>query len=195
MPSNALTSGAEIRRRAAAGDPQLLREVFDAFRGDLLAYLRRRCGDATDAEDAVQDVFVVASRALADFRGEATLRTWLFRLAGSACTRLRRGRKHDARIHDDLAEATALPASAGAAFSVALQPLEAKVQIEERIEARLVPLQAALLALSPTDRAVLLLRDGEGLSAAEVAAELHLTESAVKSRLHRARRAVRERLE
>ena len=63
------------------------------------------------------------------------------------------------------------------------------------MEARLQPLQQALTALSTSDRAVLMLRDGEGLSSKEVAKALDLTDGAVRTRLHRARRAVRRSLD
>ena len=64
--------------------------------------------------------------------------------------------------------------------------------VEAMLEARLSPLRKALESLGDVDRAVLLLRDGQELSAQETASALDLTESAVKSRLNRARAAVRE---
>ena len=171
----------DLHARVRVGDPELLADLFRCFRGDLLAFLRRRCGNPSDAEDAAQDAFVNATVYLGEFRGEATLRSWLYRLASSACTRMRRGRKGDKKTH--------VP------FEEALAPLAGLDDVESRLDARLGPLEAALAALQPLDRAVLLLRDGEGLSAREVATELGLTESAVKSRLHRARSAVRQAIE
>jgi RNA polymerase sigma-70 factor (ECF subfamily) len=172
-----------LRRRALDGDPTLLADLFSCFRSDLMAFLRQRCSDQTDAEDAMQDAFESAARYMEGYRGEAALKNWLYRLASSACVRMRRGRKNAPNLHEPLEEERLRGAQ------------DLGNQAERMLEARLSPLQDALEHLSSTDRAVLLLRDGEGLSTAEVARQTRLTEAAVKSRLHRARRAVRDRLE
>ncbi len=167
-----------LTERARVGDPGLLDDLFACYRDDLLAFLRKRCGNNPDAEDAMQDAFAAATEHLQGFRGDAAVRGWLYRLASNACTRMRRGQKGDASIHVELADL-----SAGD-----------QARVEAALEARLLPIRAALGALSDTDRAVLLLRDGQGMSAREAAAELELSEAAVKSRLHRARSQVREAL-
>lgn len=178
MPCDAET----MRRRALQGDPKLLDDLFGCYRGDLLAFLRKRCSHGADAEDAMQDTFEAAARYLEGYRGDAALKNWVYRLASSACVRMRRGRKNAAVLHQPLDEEK-------------LSRVEAFGQQADRlIEARLGPLQLALKELSSTDRAVLLLRDGQGLSSAEVAAQLDLSQPAVKARLHRARKAVRQRL-
>jgi RNA polymerase sigma-70 factor (ECF subfamily) len=171
---------AVLTQRAKAGDPRLLEDLFSCFRGDLLAFLRRRCGNTGDADDAMQDAFVAAARYLNSYRGETTLKNWLYRLASSACMRMRRGRKNDPKLH--------------AAFDDGVSPAVAQMgkTIEAALEARLMPLQATLKELNATDRAVLVLRDGQELSTREVARELRLSEAAVKSRLHRARKAIRD---
>ena len=169
-----------LKDRAAAGDPELLKDLFSCYRQDLSAFLRRRCGDEADAQDAVQDAFESAAKYLATYRGETPLKNWLYRLASSACTRMRRGRKNDPKMHETY---DGTPLAAAEALGTA---------VEAMLEARLSPLRNALEALSDRDRAVLLLRDGQGLSAVETADALELSESAVKSRLHRARKAVRD---
>jgi RNA polymerase sigma-70 factor, ECF subfamily len=172
----------ELRDRAARGDPALLADLFTCFQTDLLGFLRRRCGNVDDADDALQDSFVVASRYLSGYRGETPLKNWLYRLASTACTRKRRGRKNDRKLHteyqDDAPQAVAKMGRA----------------VESMLEARLSPLRAALEALNPTDRAVLMMRDGEQMRAREVAKTLSITEAAVKSRLHRARKATQKYL-
>lgn len=147
-----------------------------------MGFLRNRCGNAGDADDALQDAFVAANRYLSGYRGETPLKNWLYRLASSACTRMRRGRKNDPKLHANYEDAT--------------PPSIDKMgrEVESMLEARLSPLQTALQALNEIDRAVLMLRDGEQMSAREVAAALSLTEAAVKSRLHRARKAVQQHL-
>ena len=167
----------ELTRRAREGDPTLLSELFSCYRDDLVRYLGGRCGNATDAEDAAQDAFLNAAKAIEGFRGEAAIRTWLYRLAANACTRMRRAKRDDASIHVSMDDAPIT---------------QLQQNIDGVIEARLSPLQRALEGLSEKDRAVLLLRDGAGLRASEVATELDITPAAVKSRLHRARSAVRD---
>lgn len=175
--------GESLRQRAIEGDPALLGDIFLCFRDELLAFLRVRCGNRTDAEDATQDAFEAAARYLGSYRGEAGMRSWLYRLAASACTRMRRGQKNDPTLHRSIDEQDLdLPASA---------PDGAPTQL---LELQLQSLREALEGLRPRDRAVLLLRDGEGMTAKEVADALELTTPAVKSRLFRARRAVRSAL-
>jgi RNA polymerase sigma-70 factor, ECF subfamily len=172
----------ELRARAIKGDPELLADLFNCFRTDLLAFLRQRCGNVGDAADALQDAFVAATRYLSGYRGETPLKNWLYRLASTACAHMRRGRKNDPKLHSQYED------------TVALAGEKSGNDLESMVEAKLTPIRGALAALSVTDRAVLLLRDGEQMSAREVAAALSLTEAAVKSRLHRARRAVQSSL-
>jgi RNA polymerase sigma-70 factor (ECF subfamily) len=169
-----------LRERAARGDPALLGDLFDCFRGDLMGFLRQRCGNPGDADDAMQDAFIAAARYLEGYRGETTLKNWLYRLASTACTRMRRGRKNDPKWNKPFDEIDSSPVA------------EMGRAVEAMLEARLMPLQSAMKTLAPVDRAVLMLRDGQELSTREVADELKLSEAAVKSRLHRARKAVRE---
>ncbi|MBN1947165.1 MAG: RNA polymerase sigma factor [Bradymonadales bacterium] len=170
----------DLRQRALQGDPHLLEDLFHCYRADLLSFLRQRCQEHADAEDAIQDAFLAAARYLQHYRGEAQIKTWLYHLASSACTRMRRGQKNNPALHQELDE-MALTKGEDAADKVELV-----------VDTRLRPLKRAIEQLKPVDRQVLLLRDGQGMSTREVACALHLTESAVKSRLHRIRRAVKE---
>ncbi len=173
----------ELRQRAISGDSHLIDDLIECFKSDLLNFLRRRCGNFIDAEDALQDTFASAFRYLATYRGESSIKNWLYRIASSACTKMRRGKKNSPHIHESLEE-------------LDFSKVESLSQeIDSYLEARLMPIRDVLYQLSPLDRSVLLLRDGEGLSTAETAEQLGLTESAVKSRLHRARKRVRALLE
>jgi RNA polymerase sigma-70 factor (ECF subfamily) len=171
-----------LRERAARGDPELLEDLFSCFRGDLVAFLRQRCGNPGDADDAVQDAFMAAARYLQSYRGETTLKNWLYRLASSACTRMRRGRKNDPKLHEAFDDTS----------SKTVEQMGRAV--EAMLEARLMPLQQAIQDLTPVDRAVLMLRDGHEMSTKEVAERMALSEAAVKSRLHRARKAIKAQL-
>jgi RNA polymerase sigma factor (sigma-70 family) len=182
MPSGARPACDDegLKDRIAAGDPEALADLFRCTKDALARYLQGRCGNPTDADDALQSTFESATRFLDGYRGESTPRGWLFRVAANACTRMRRGKKNNRALHVD----------------VAVHPLadDRVPDPEARVASRADQLLAAIEQLAPVDQAVLLLRDGEGLGAKETAAQLSLSEAAVKSRLFRARRAVRAAL-
>ena len=140
----------------------------------------RITGNAADAEDVMQEAFENAYRAWPEFRGEAAPSTWLYRIAvNQALMRVRR------RPIEFLTE---LPAGED------LRDWSAEISERgERLELRGL-LETAIALLEPDLRAALVLRDIDGLSTSETADALEITESAVKSRLHRARRLVRQRL-
>ena len=170
-----------LKARVIAGDPAAIDELFRCTHQALTRYLRGRCGNAADADDALQNTFENATRFLDGYRGDATPRSWLFRVAANACTRMRRGKKNTASLH--------LPIGDRALID------ERSPDPEARLTSRADVVLAAVAALEPVDRTVILLRDGQGLSAKETAAQLGLTEAAVKSRLFRARKVVREAAE
>ncbi len=147
----------------------------------------RMCRSATEAEDVVQDTLMAATRTLPGFRGQAQVSTWLYQIARSFCIKRRRRTRSvihaDASVDtDESAEIRGL-ASDDSAVDLRLDQAQLAHAVEE-----------AMTHLSPMYREVLLLRDVEGLTAPEVADALGLRIDAVKSRLHRARLAVREEL-
>ncbi len=169
---------ASMQQRIAAGDPAALDELFRCTKDALTRYLRSRCGNATDADDALQSTFENATRFLDGYRGDATPRGWLFRVAQNACTRMRRGLKNTASLHVPIEDRALID--------------ERTADAEARIASRADVVLRAIEGLEPLDQRVILLRDGQGLSAKETAAQMGLSEGAVKSRLFRARKAVRE---
>ncbi len=173
----------DLRERALSGDPTVVQDVILCFQDEIMGFLRKRCGDANDAEDATQDAFESVIRYMDGYRGESSLKNWMYRLASTACTRMRRGQKNDIKRHTTLDDA-------------AVSQLASMGQeVEAMLEAKLMPISEALHSLNETDRNVLWLRDGEGFNTEETAQELGLTATAVKSRLHRARKQLREKLE
>jgi len=180
----------ELTRRAAAGDPDVFADLIRCYSDRLLAAARARCGDPQDAQDVLQDTYVNALRYLPDFRGEATVRGWLYRLAMSACTKKRRGRKNDPKLHTPLAVPSSdddAPRGADLAAAESDDP-----ERQAAVGQTLHKLGELLLDMGELDRAVLLLVDGEGRRPAEVGPMLDLSVPAVKSRLHRARKTLRE---
>lgn len=166
--------------RARHGDREALEELLAQQAPAIYRFSLRMCRNVADAEDALQDTLLSIANHLGEFAGRASLSSWVFALTRSACARRRRGLKN--RPAQSLDEALPLHSSR-------LSPEEQAGQ-RELTEA----LTAALEQIPDLYREVLLLRDVEGLSGNEAAEALGLSLDALKSRLHRARQALREAL-
>lgn len=170
---------AEMIAAVKRGDLTVLEDMTACYGRRLLSEGRRRCRTPEEAEDAVQDALLSAGENLLSFRGEGSLEGWLVRMVANACHRLQRGRKNDHTLHiveEDLAQDLLNPerdAEVGELYNV---------------------LGEVLGELSPTDRLVFILAEGQDYKGPEIAMELGLTPQAVRSRLTRARRRVRERM-
>jgi RNA polymerase sigma-70 factor (ECF subfamily) len=166
------------------GDEQALAKLLERHAPAVYRFGVRMCRDPEDAKDVVQDTLLAAARGLRDFRGGSALSTWLFTIARSFCIKKRRRRAgapdETVALESEGARAIAAP---DAAPDEAAADREIGAALDEAID-----------ALEPMYREVLVLRDVEGLTAPEVANVLGIGVDAVKSRLHRARVAVRERL-
>jgi RNA polymerase sigma-70 factor (ECF subfamily) len=177
-----------LRRGEAASQESFVR--LNA--GRMLAVARRMLRSEEDAQDAVQDAFLQAFRALPEFEGGARLSTWLHRIVVNACLmKLRHRRRHpEASIEDLLPtfdstghrEAVAGPWPEDALESLAAD--QTRKLVRETID-----------RLPPSYRDVIVLRDIEGLSTEETARTLGIRPEATKMRLHRARQALRTLLD
>lgn len=171
---------------ARRGDPEALDELLRQYQPRVYRFGMRMCGDEEDAKDVLQETLFAAARSLRDFRGGSSLSTWLYAIARGFCVKKRRRSRFAPQEELPLDERS--PALAVADPAPPLDEALASRQIERAVE-------EAIRGLKPEWREVLLLRDVEGLTAPEVAQVLGLRIEAVKSRLHRARAAVRERLQ
>ena len=178
----------------AALDPAAL---YVAHRERVRRSLVRLVGEA-EADDLVQEVFVRVTRALPEFRGEASVTTWIASIARSVgLDHLRSRRHHEAQRTVSLAA----PVSAGGESSASGTSAVPEPQEEAQAHGRLVRSEMGncvreyVALLSPDHRAVIELKDLDGLSNTEIAARLGVSVDNAKIRLHRARQALRRELE
>ena len=174
-----------------AGDPRAYEKLVCTHGGRMLAVSRRLLRCEEDARDAVQDAFLQAFRALPGFAGQACLGTWLHRIAVNACLMRLRSRRTKPEESIEPLLPSFLEDGHKAVPAVDWEPCD---RLMERQEVR-QRVREAIDRLPDTYRTVLLLRDIEEMSTAEVAEALSITENAVKVRLHRARQALRELLD
>jgi RNA polymerase sigma-70 factor, ECF subfamily len=146
--------------------------------------------DPDEAADATQEVFVRVMRSVVGFRGEAAFGTWLHKVTVNVClTALRKRSKARAAGMVAGGTAFALPGEEWQVASASVSPLEAAETAD-----MLARSEAALAELPEDARAVVVLRDIEGLSTKEVAELLGVSENVVKVRLHRAHARLRAEL-
>ncbi len=179
---------ADLVAAARAGDRAALDHLVSRYEPLVFRFGMRMCGDADAAADVLQDTLLSMTQSVQDFRAESSLSTWLFSVARHACLRKRRLRVSEPARHESLERLGHRDLDTRA--TPERDPEQALAQQETR-----AALDEAIASLKPADREVLLLRDVEGLTAPEVAKVLNVGVAAVKSRLHRARLAVREHLE
>ena len=166
------------------GDEAAFEALIRLHEKKVYALCRRMCRDEDNALEAAQDTFLAVWRGIGSFRADAAFSTWLYRLATNACLDiLRREKKHGENVSLDDEERRLDPPDLSA------QPQEAVERAETQ---RMV--REALYALPDDYRQVLLLRETEQLSYAEIAEVTGLELGTVKSRISRARLALRNHL-
>lgn len=154
-----------------------------AYRDDLERLAKYLCRDPDDAEDVAHSALLKAAQKMDTFRGESSVRTWLHTITTNECRMLRRRKQ---------------PSSLDSYFDTVVEdnvssnepdPEEIALELEARQE-----VMAGLEALPPDYRCALLLKEGQGLSVAEVANMMGATEASTRSTLYRARKMLRENL-
>jgi RNA polymerase sigma-70 factor (ECF subfamily) len=180
---------AALLRRARAGDPAAFEELVTPLLQPAYQLAVRLLGDRDLAEDVTQEALVKAFTGIRGFRGQARLATWLFRIVHNACTDALRHRARRPSLSLYSAGREEEEGRPGDPPDPAPGPEERAMEQAGR-EAIL----RAVAALPPEFRAVVVLRDVQGLSYEEIAAITGVTLGTVKSRLHRARAALRSAL-
>lgn len=167
--------------RLRAGDPRAFEELVTTYQHRVFGVALRMLGSRAEAEEIAQEAFLRAHRAVVSFRGDARLGTWLYGIASRLC--LNRLSSPDRRMARGDAALADVPATTpDAAAEVERAELDAA-------------LRTAIEELPNEQRLVLVLRDVEGLSYEEIADALALVPGTVRSRLHRARMQLKEKLE
>jgi RNA polymerase sigma-70 factor (ECF subfamily) len=177
----------ELLAAARQGDAAALETLLVRYQPHLYRFGLRMCGNVEDAGDVAQESLISMARSVRGFRGDASVSSWLYTIARRFCIKKRRRSKFAPTREESLDE----PATDVARHLADPGPTPERAETNSQLATALTP---AIDALEPSQREVLVLRDVEGLSAPEVARILGMSVEAVKSRLHRARVAIREAL-
>ena len=159
-------------------------EIVEQYSDLAYSVAFRMLRNADDAEDAVQEAYISAFKALPNFKGQSKLSTWLYRIVVNACSmKIRKDKSRAKYISENLFDDALI-------YDWKNDPEEAAVNSELRST-----LEQGLEVLSPDLRAAVVLRDIQGLSTEESAEALDISIASLKSRLHRARILLRKHLE
>ncbi len=183
--SNCMKGDNALIKEILGGDTQAFSELVRRYEDTVFSFAFKVCRNREKAEEAVQDTFVNVYRKLHQFDGKSKFSTWLYSIVTNNCLMKNRQRKIDEaslRFEDDHEQSN---------VQVSDNPTPFESVMSEELRRQL---DAAILTLPVDHRVVFVLRDIEGFTAQETASVLHLSVAAVKSRLHRARTALREQL-
>jgi RNA polymerase sigma factor (sigma-70 family) len=166
-PSEQVVSAAQL------GDPLAIATLLDGSHAHVQRFAHALCATTEDAEDAAQEALIILYRKIGTLRAVAALASWMFQIVRNEC--IRRSRLS---LHRPVSSAMVEPSAEETAL--------ARLEIERIVD--------SVAGLPPDQRAVLVLRDIQGLSGAATAQALGLSRAAMKSRLHRGRETLRSRL-
>lgn len=177
MLASSTEAESSLISRAQRGDRGAYGELVRRYHAGVINVVYRLCGDARLAEDAAQEAFIRGWLHLPSYNPRSSLRNWLYQIAvNAALDTLRKETKVSPNALEDLPLAASDPG-----------PEAAVIQAEQRTQ-----VQRAILALPPSSRVVLVLREYEGLSYQEIASALEIPIGTVMSRLNFARSRLKE---
>ena len=183
---------ARLIRKLRERDERAFREMVEEYGDRVFNLTYRMLGNREEAEDLAQEVFITVFKSIDSFRGDAKLSTWLYRITANHCkNRIKYlARRHDRQRTelDDRIEGSPDGPALGAPRSSPRPDVQLEgAELEQT-------LQQAIAALDEDQRILVILRDVEDLSYEEICAITELPDGTVKSRLHRARMALRKKL-
>lgn len=178
-----------IINRVLDGDYDAFEHLVDKYQARVFRHITKMVQDRQQAQDLLQETFLNAYRGLGGFTGASSFATWLFRIATNTCLMYLRKNRPESVEYDDQIENTRSSEFVPASPEFISTPLDILLSSEGRRK-----IEEAIDGLPILYRSVLVLRDVEGFSIEEVSKIMETSTAAVKSRLHRARNAVREAL-
>jgi RNA polymerase sigma-70 factor (ECF subfamily) len=185
----------ELARKLIAGEPEAFDRFVEHFRAKIFQYSWLMCGHREDAEEVAQETLLKVFENFAQIREAERVLPWVFRIAKNAC--LMKRRKSVFAPAKELSLDELMPVKTRAGGQIRIEIADWSAQPDDlflRAELRQT-LATSIRELPEMYRTVLLLRDLEELSTHETAEILDLSEDVVKTRLHRARLAVRQKLD
>lgn len=185
----------ELTRRLITGDADAFDRFVEYFRARIFQYSWLMCGHREDAEEVAQDTLLNVFENLDQLREPERVRPWVFRIAKNAC--LMKRRKSAFAPKRELSLEELMPVKSGTGGHVKIQIADWSALPEDQVlqSEMKATLERAIGELPEFYRSVLLLRDMEELSTRDTAQILDLSEDVVKTRLHRARLALRNTLD
>jgi RNA polymerase sigma-70 factor (ECF subfamily) len=187
-PEEEATLVARLKKRDEAAFNAFVR----SYEQRVFALVHRMLGNRAEAQDLAQEVFITVFKSIDSFRGDSRLGTWLYRIAINHCkNRIKYLDRRSTRAHDAIDDARESDVAEGGAIGGRpARPDEAAEGTEMETAVR-----SALAGLDDEHRELIILRDLEGLAYEEIVQITGLPDGTVKSRLHRARAALREAIE
>jgi len=185
----------QLARALLAGEPEAFNRFVEHFRAKVFQYSWLMCGQREDAEEVAQETLLRVFESFNQLREPEHVKSWVFRIARNAC--LMKRRKSLYAPAQELSLDALMPATRGEGEGFQIEIADWKNLPEDQVlRAELKKeLDRAIAALPDTYRTVVLLRDVEELSTEETAQILDLTTDVVKTRLHRGRLAIRQKLD
>ena len=177
--------------RFKAGSMDAMEKIVERYEDQIFTFGLKMCGHLQDAEDIVQETFLNAFKYLNDFREETKLRNWLFKIAARVCFRKRRKKKFEPERELSL-ESFVLKDGLSSSYDIPDFSNNPSEQLERNELKQII--NKSILSLPPKYRFVFNLRDIEGFSTKEASEILGITAQTVKTRLHRARLFLREKI-
>ena len=183
----------QLVSRLKRRDEAAFNELVELYQTRIFRLVFRMLGDHGEAEDLAQEVFITVFKRIDSFRGESKLSTWMYRIATNHCKNrikfLKRRAKGRKQEFDEIADGQQLA-------SATMNPTNPLPRPDEMAEGRQTEhiIKTALANLSEEQRTLIVLRDIENMAYSEIKSVTGLAEGTVKSRLHRARAALKEQV-
>jgi len=191
MASERLQDDNVLLEELRGGNPEAVEALFDRFHGKIYSLAMSIVKNESDAEEAVQDVFMTVVQKVHTFKGNSALYSWIYRICVNTCLMRLRGK----RRHETVSIEEFMPVFTEEGMHASLIDDWSKEVERKALDKELGQvIRKSTESLSEKYRVVFVLSDVEGLSNEETAKILGLTVPAVKSRLHRARLYLREQL-